>query len=97
MTEIIEKTNDENPVENAPLSANRLRWACRRGMLELDIFLGSFLDLAYEALSNHEKIIFQELLLEADPTLLAYFMGQEKPEDPEIVSVIEKIRHATAA
>ena len=86
-------------VEEAPitLSANRLRWACRRGMLELDVFLGCFLDTAYEGLDYREKMVFQELLLEADQTLLAYFMGQEEAEDSEIASVIEKIRHAAAA
>ena len=93
MTEFDERLLDE-PVA---LSANRLRWACRRGMLELDIFLGCFLDLTYEDLGTREKMVFQELLLEADQTLLGYFMGQEKPEDSEIASVIEKIRHAASA
>jgi len=84
-------------VKEKSLSANRLRWACRRGMLELDILLGSFLDSTYEKLPEKEKLIFQTLLLEADQTLLVYFMGQEKPEDLEIARVIEKIRHAAAA
>jgi len=79
------------------LSPNRLRWGCRRGMLELDIFLGCFVDTSYDDLSYDDKLIFQNLLLEADQTLLAYFMGQEKPENPEIVSVIEKIRHTASA
>ena len=35
--------------ENAPVieSMQRIRWACRRGMLELDVLLGNFLDHAY--------------------------------------------------
>ena len=87
-------TGIEEPVE---LSSNRLRWACRRGMLELDIFLGCFLDSTYDDLNSREKMIFQELLLEADQTLLGYFMGQETSDDSEIASVIEKIRHAASA
>jgi len=79
------------------LPPNRLRWACRRGMLELDIFLGCFLDTTYESLTFDDKVIFQDLLLEADQTLLGYFMGQEKPEDPEIARVIEKVRRAASA
>ena len=79
------------------LSPNRLRWACRRGLLELDIIFGCFLDTAYEKLSMDEKVIFQNLLLEADQTLLGYFMGQENPEDPEIIRVIEKVRLAASA
>jgi antitoxin CptB len=79
------------------LPHNRLRWGCRRGMLELDIFLGCFMDFSYDDLTYEDKVIFQNLLLEADQTLLAYFMGQEKPIDPEISRVIEKIRHAASA
>lgn len=79
------------------LSSNHLRWACRRGMLELDIFLGCFLDTTYESLTLNEKAVFQDLLLESDQTLLGYFMGQEKPDDPEIARVVEKVRLAASA
>lgn len=79
------------------LCENRLRWACRRGMLELDIFLGGFLNSTYVDLTLEDKLIFQRLLKESDQTLLAYFMGQEAPTEPETVSVIEKIRLTAAA
>lgn len=84
-------------VEQSLLSSNRLRWACRRGMLELDIFLGDFLDSGYAELSESEKYTFQEILLEADQTLFGYLMGQNQPEDSEIANVITKIRIAAAA
>ncbi len=79
------------------LCENRLRWACRRGMLELDIFLGGFLNSTYAELTRDDKLIFQHLLQESDQTLLAYFMGQETPAESEIVRVIEKIRLSAAA
>lgn len=60
---------------------SKLRWACRRGMLELDVLLGNFLEERYDNLSVDEKKIFIELLEEPDPALFAWIMGHESPED----------------
>ncbi len=79
------------------LSKNKLRWGCRRGMLELDLLLVDFFDNSYDDLSMEEKFVFQDLLIEADQTLLGYFMGHEIPEDKEILNVVQKIRGAVAA
>jgi len=79
------------------LSDNQLRWACRRGMLELDLLLKDFLDNCLDKISDQEKLVFQNLLTESDQTLLGYFMGHEKPEDEEILNVVEKIRGAVTA
>ena len=79
------------------LSKNKLRWACRRGMLELDLLLGDFFDRCFDELSMDEKLVFQQLLSESDQTLLGYFMGHEMPEDSEILNVVEKIRGAVTA
>jgi antitoxin CptB len=69
----------------------RLRWACRRGMLELDILLGPFVDEAYDALSQENKDIFERLLVCQDPELFAWFMGHEKCKDAEINSMVQLI------
>jgi len=80
------------------LSFNHLRWACRRGMLELDILLGDFVNNKYfDALSFDEKIIFQDLLLASDQDLHGFFMGGLKPESEAVANVIEKIRRAAAS
>ncbi len=80
------------------LSRNRLRWGCRRGMLELDILLGGFVDKhGFDALSDDEKIVFQNLLLVSDQDLHGFFMGGVKPESEAIANVIEKIRRAAAS
>jgi len=78
------------------LSENHLRWACRRGMLELDILLGGFLNNGYQLLSENEKQIFQSLLLESDQTLLELFMNQQASDDDGINCVVKKIRSAAA-
>ena len=69
----------------------RLRWACRRGMLELDILLAPFLDEAYDQLSIEDKAIFERLLVCQDPELFAWFMGHEECEDAELNSMVQLI------
>jgi antitoxin CptB len=48
---------------------NRLRWQCRRGLLELDIVLGRFLDTQYGMLTPAEIDAFQRLLASEDAVL----------------------------
>jgi len=76
--------------ENTELS--RLRWQCRRGMLELDIFLESFMDKAYTKLTPKEKQTFERLLETPDQMLLDYLMGRVIPYDKEIADVAKQVR-----
>lgn len=78
------------------LDENRLRWACRRGMLELDLLLGGFIDNGYANLNEEEKFVFQNLLVEADQQLYEYFMKSAIVEDEKLSNVIRKIRIAAA-
>ena len=74
-------------IDNKP----RLRWACRRGMLELDLLFLPFVDQAYDDLSEDEKAIFERLLVRQDPELFAWFMGHEECEDIELNSMVQLI------
>lgn len=69
---------------------SRLKWACRRGMLELDLLLSRFLETAYDNLSEHGKTLFINLLSEEDTVLYAWLMNREQPLQ-EYQSLIEKI------
>ncbi|WP_281556095.1 succinate dehydrogenase assembly factor 2 [Thalassomonas sp. RHCl1] len=69
----------------------RLKWACRRGMLELDVLFMPFVDEAYDQLSEQEQVIFERLLTCEDPELFAWFMGHESCEDPELNSMVQLI------
>lgn len=69
----------------------RLRWLCRRGMLELDFLLERFLDNGYDALNAEERTQFDELLKEQDPVLFGWLLGHETPA-PTFAALIEKIR-----
>ncbi len=70
----------------------KLRWQCRRGMLELDILLISFLDKHYDTLSEHEQKAFAELLMEPDPDIYMWLMGKEAVIQPRFQIVVNKLR-----
>ncbi len=70
----------------------RLRWRCRRGLLELDIVLQRFLDKGYTGLDKHQRQAFSDLLELSDNTLLAYLNKQEQPDDPRLLDVIRSLR-----
>jgi len=71
---------------------HRLRWQCRRGMLEVDLLLNSFLDGPYASLSDADKGRFDALLEYPDQVLLEWLMGRERPVDPELAHVVDRIR-----
>lgn len=70
----------------------RLQWSCRRGMLELDVLLGNFLNEAYRTLPLEDKQLFVQLLSYTDPELFAWLMGKEVPQDPELAHITDAIR-----
>ena len=70
---------------------SRLKWACRRGMLELDVLFMPFVDEAFDDLDDDKKVIFERLLTCDDPDLFAWFMGHQKCEDPELADMVEHI------
>jgi antitoxin CptB len=69
----------------------RLRWACRRGMLELDVLLAPFVEEGYDALTELQKHQFEALLACDDPDLFAWFMGHGKSANPELQAMVELI------
>lgn len=69
----------------------RLRWSCRRGMLELDVLLGGFLEGAYLDLSAHDQAVYVRLLDCNDQELFEWFTKKAKSSDVELMSMIEKI------
>lgn len=76
---------------------SRLKWACRRGMLELDVIFMPFVENHYLQLPESEKNVFQRLLNADDPDLYAWFMGHKTCEDPEFAQMIKKIHKLNGA
>ena len=69
----------------------RLRWQCRRGLLELDLLLGWFVERHYGTLSATEQDAFCRLLGQPDQALFAWIQGQETPPD-ELKCIVEILR-----
>ena len=58
----------------------RLRWrACRRGMKELDVLLGRYLDHGWPAAGEHERRAFLALLDLQDPELARLLLARVPP------------------
>lgn len=70
----------------------RLYWACRRGMLELDLMLIPFLKKEYPHLSPGEQQLFDELLHHTDPELYVWLTHQGVPHDPKLAAIVQRIR-----
>lgn len=72
---------------------SRLRWACRRGMLELDVLLGNFLEEAYSSAPENDQNQFVKLLNCNDQELFMWLTGKEIPAQPDLMDIVGKIRH----
>jgi antitoxin CptB len=74
---------------------NRMRWASRRGMLELDLVLEPFVVARYANLDERDRLRFQQLMSCEDQDLFAWFMQRERPEDEELRAIVSKVLEFT--
>jgi antitoxin CptB len=58
-----------------------MRWASRRGLLELDLFLEEFVADEYPRLSPELKDLYRELMSSADQDMFEWLMGRSEPDD----------------
>jgi len=73
---------------------NRIRWHCRRGMLELDLMLNAFLERHLERLDGGQIDAFRELLEYGDNDLLDLVMGRAEPANERVRAVLGLVRGA---
>jgi len=71
---------------------NRLRWKCRRGMLELDLVLNQYLEQDYSAMDSASKQAFETLLEAGDEELWALITDEKTSAAPELQAVITRLR-----
>ncbi|MGB5226498.1 MAG: succinate dehydrogenase assembly factor 2 [Arenicellales bacterium] len=69
----------------------RLRWQCRRGMLELDVMLNRFLDQHWGDIDNDLKQELELLLVNSDQQLQKWLCeGMEA--DNEVRNIVSRLR-----
>ena len=73
-------------------SMDRIRWRARRGLLELDIVLGRFIEAHYAQLDDAGKQAFEELLDMPDNPLWDMIAGKQEMGPGEQQLLLEKIR-----
>jgi antitoxin CptB len=71
---------------------NRLRWRCRRGMLENDLILTRFLDLRGEGITDQEVVALDRLLELSDNELWDLLVGRQEPVDAAVKPLLDALR-----
>lgn len=76
---------------------SRLRWACRRGMKELDVAMTAYLEKFYQKADADEQAAFLRLIETQDPELMNMVMGKINAPDEQMERVLQTIRRAVTA
>ena len=77
---------------SAAATREKLRWQCRRGMLELDLLLNDYLADNFERLDDSELELFSKLLDYPDQVLLDLLLGQMQASDRGMAEFVNRIR-----
>ena len=72
---------------------NRLRWQCRRGLLELDLVLERFLERHADHLQAGQLASFKTLLDYTDKDLWDLIRGRAECRDPRLAEVVGWMRN----
>lgn len=82
---------DKNILPTDTLSKNKVYWASRRGMLELDLVLMPFAEKYYPTLGAEDQQRYHRLLAQEDQDLFAWFLRRQEPEDPDIKMIVDLV------
>jgi len=69
-----------------------MRWASRRGLLELDLLLEPFMESCFMALEPQLRDDYQQLMGQEDQDILNWIMGREAPAHQTPTAITEQIR-----
>ncbi len=86
--------NPQSEFQNSD-EMRRLHWRCRRGLLELDIVLGRFVEGGYAELDQGQLAALDALLDMPDTVLWDMITGKEAPpQDAQQQNLLERLRAA---
>jgi antitoxin CptB len=70
----------------------RIRWRCRRGLLENDLILSRFLDAKGPTLTDDDAAMLDKLLDLADDELWDLIAGRAEPADASVRPLVAQLR-----
>ena len=80
---------------------SKLRWRCRRGLLENDLFITRYLDNHGSAMTVGEAHAMYALMDLSDNDLLDLLLRRKEPSaplaTPEVVTLLERMRNPLVA
>ncbi len=83
--------NESGPVLSLEETA-RLKYRCRRGLLELDTLLANFIESPrFSKLSVAQFRTFEKFLDESDPQLLSWLLKKEESSHKDYQELIQMI------
>ncbi|MBK9021041.1 MAG: succinate dehydrogenase assembly factor 2 [Sulfuritalea sp.] len=71
---------------------NRLKWHCRRALLELDLVFDRFWERYEDSLDEQGEAALESLLELEDHDLWALVSGRDVTDDPQLTAMIERLR-----
>ena len=71
---------------------DRVRWHCRRGLLELDLVLNDFLEKHYQGLTPDQKASLTRLLDLPDNDLWDLVMGRARIDDDGCAEIVGMLK-----
>ncbi|HEX6136515.1 MAG TPA: succinate dehydrogenase assembly factor 2 [Casimicrobiaceae bacterium] len=72
----------------------RIRWRCRRGMLENDLILARFLETCGDSLTEEDVANLDTLLDMTDNALWDVIAGRAEPGTPALAAFVARLRSA---
>ena len=75
-----------------PARLARIRWRCRRGLLENDIILARFLDARADGLDDATVAMLDRLLDLPDNDLWDLIAGRVEPDDASVRPLLDELR-----
>ena len=80
--------------EDRKARINRLKWHCRRSLLELDLVFDRFWERHEDDLDESGEAALERLLELQDHDLWALVIGREVTDDPHLMGMIARLQEA---
>ncbi|OZA27293.1 MAG: succinate dehydrogenase assembly factor 2 [Hydrogenophilales bacterium 17-61-9] len=77
--------------------SDRIGWRCRRGLLELDLWLGGFWAAHRDTLHPDEAVALERLLILADMEIMDLLQARQAVADASLETLVQRLKHYRSA